>query len=695
MDNNKKLFEELLKADGIDPGGVTETERENFRKMLCSEEKNMKRLSWIPIGTMWVFALALTGLCLTEKIIGALQIPFAVVCISIMIAALVVIIKFMPGHNKKVIESNRKVQKLYRLVYGKNRGVVMVGVKNGKRVIHWPNLFIRFVIFWMIISLSGAGFYYILCQRWLYSPPASPTMWFSVCFNTFIIISFLVYIIRSGLKTPLDELTEIKSKPKSPKSGLKHGAWAMIMQNRMTKFAAAATIIVAALIGINQFGGSIDGAGVVWADVIKNIEQIQTFSCQAKIDSKGMEILGTPSKPIIATLYNSSSIGRRVDYYIDKNIFISQFWLPDKNELIGVLPTQKLYIRKILSEGIFDPTISQDPYTYLKEFMSFEHTKLGRKKIDGIVVEGIEINDPLLCLNMFEKMTTRLWVDVKTNLPVLFEQDVSANAGQIRQTSVCDRFEWDVDLEADFFEPDIPDDYVLLGVVKIDNKSETMAIDGLRNYAALSDGQYPGSMFLVIAQMETIHAWQASINWEQREPTKDEREQFMSIQSSCFFHANLDKEDKDPKYYGYNVTAGDPDVILMRWKMSEDKYRIVFGDLTVGNASTEELPLLENDPAFQDILQRPRQGIKVKGIIGIKIDDWPAITVIPEMPAAKAGLQDGDVVIMVNGQDVANITAIPDAFKVVTAPVDEILRIRVKRNEDILDFDVERVPVQK
>ncbi len=39
MDNDKKLFEELLKADGIDPAGVTESERIAFGKILDGQSK--------------------------------------------------------------------------------------------------------------------------------------------------------------------------------------------------------------------------------------------------------------------------------------------------------------------------------------------------------------------------------------------------------------------------------------------------------------------------------------------------------------------------------------------------------------------------------------------------------------------------------------------------------------------------------
>jgi C-terminal processing protease CtpA/Prc len=53
------------------------------------------------------------------------------------------------------------------------------------------------------------------------------------------------------------------------------------------------------------------------------------------------------------------------------------------------------------------------------------------------------------------------------------------------------------------------------------------------------------------------------------------------------------------------------------------------------------------------------------------------------------------VVIRVNGKDVSHITTSGDALKVLRGPAGEMLSITVKRNEQVLDFNVERVPFQK
>ncbi|MBW8035390.1 MAG: hypothetical protein FVQ79_07115 [Planctomycetes bacterium] len=64
--------------------------------------------------------------------------------------------------------------------------------------------------------------------------------------------------------------------------------WSIIMKSKIQKLAVAAIIIVAALVGINQFGGSIDGANVAWAEVTDHIAQadyvhVYYFKCRDNI----------------------------------------------------------------------------------------------------------------------------------------------------------------------------------------------------------------------------------------------------------------------------------------------------------------------------------------------------------------------------------------------------------------------------
>lgn len=75
-----------------------------------------------------------------------------------------------------------------------------------------------------------------------------------------------------------------------------------------------------------------------------------------------------------------------------------------------------------------------------------------------------------------------------------------------------------------------------------------------------------------------------------------------------------------------------------------------------------------------------------KGRIGIR-EDWDRrITRIYNLsPAAKAGLKIGDKIVMVDGRKGAEIVG----------PPEEIVHIRIQRENTFLSFDIERVASNK
>lgn len=270
MDNNK-FAENLLKADGIDPANITESERAAFRQMLDVEQKRMKRLSWLSVGTLWIFVIALIGLCFSENLLEKLHIPFAVPVIALSTTMVIVMMKCLPAHNKKLEESNKKVSKLHYLVHGSHRGFALISRKGNQRIIHWPSLFILTVVLWLGMSLAGAGVYYIMCQRWIYTS-LSEAMWIHIFLTTVMPLGFLIGILRQGLKAPLEELVEIKSKPSKP--GYRPDIWRIIMHSKMTKPIAAAIIIIAVMLTIELLPDS--SGGKLYAAVAKAMQNINT-----------------------------------------------------------------------------------------------------------------------------------------------------------------------------------------------------------------------------------------------------------------------------------------------------------------------------------------------------------------------------------------------------------------------------------
>jgi hypothetical protein len=70
----------------------------------------------------------------------------------------------------------------------------------------------------------------------------------------------------------------------------------------------------------------------------------------------------------------------------------------------------------------------------------------------------------------------------------------------------------------------------------------------------------------------------------------------MQLQGPVLFYNKLVQDGNDPAYYGKDVTPGDANAVLMRWKISDDTYRVIYGDLSVENVSTEQLKEMEQPP---------------------------------------------------------------------------------------------------
>ena len=67
----------------------------------------------------------------------------------------------------------------------------------------------------------------------------------------------------------------------------------------------------------------------------------------------------------------------------------------------------------------------------------------------------------------------------------------------------------------------------------------------------------------------------------------------IDIGGAAMFYGMLVKEKKDPAYYGNKVTASDSNTVLMRWKISDNQYRMIYGDLHTEDVNAEKLAELE------------------------------------------------------------------------------------------------------
>ena len=377
------------------------------------------------------------------------------------------------------------------------------------------------------------------------------------------------------------------------------GVWKIIMHKPIIKLAAAAAIIIA--VGIFFFGND----GDLLAEVIKHVEKIQTVVYRMKATMKGLP--GIPANEtleidMLAKLAYDQGfhIGGRT-HVGKKKISANTYVLFHDGVMFTVIPEEKKYMKLRLTDDLLTKMEKEngDPRTMLKDMRKHEYTELGFDTIDGIKVEGIEFTNTAMGGGMFDRLVARLWVDVNTNLPVRMTMKASTNDGKASLDMVIDDYNWDAEIDDTELEPNIPDDYKLLADAELGVDSDGKGfVETLKFFADFTGGKYPSTLsgMTVVREFSEAIIMKFGGRAPLGDPNEEEVAMILKLQTIGMTYAMMVKDGNDPAYYGDKVTAQFPHAVLMRWKIAEDTYRVIYGDLTVEDVSKEKLAELEATP---------------------------------------------------------------------------------------------------
>ena len=391
------------------------------------------------------------------------------------------------------------------------------------------------------------------------------------------------------------------------------------MKSRITKLAAAAVIFIAVLAGIPFLTPE---QGVALGDVLAKIEQARAFMYRMKVTTTGSLATGMPSEQEIAVTvsgdYGIKWETDKTDPNTGEKMTQQMFVLPEQKMVLSLMPEIKKYLRMELDDDWLAAMKKKnnDPREVVKQIMNCEYSEPGRSVMDSIRVEGFQTTDTAYFGGATKDGTFTLWVDIDTWLPVRSELVFKMDE-QTQATEVTYDYQWNIAIDASEFEPVIPDDFTAFVTdgMKMPGMNEQAAIEGLRLFAEIA-GRYPESIDLgelakeiaALAQgsdnqtylMDELKKYKEELN--QTQMTEEEiRNSMMKksieivqpLRSPSLFYRMLVADKKEPVYYGQKVTPDDADAVLLRWKVSDNEYRIIFGDLSAGNATAEELANLE------------------------------------------------------------------------------------------------------
>jgi hypothetical protein len=388
----------------------------------------------------------------------------------------------------------------------------------------------------------------------------------------------------------------------------------IIMKSPITKLATAAIVAIACLIGLSLWRGT--ESGIALADVLTRIEQVKGYMYQMRsnlITSQGA------SRDWLTTVLISQDDSMKMSLkMIDANDTEIErhemYLLPQQNSLVTIHHETKKCIRVKFDDAMSERYKEQynDPHIIIKQILSCDHASLGQSVIDGITVEGFQTKDPAYkggfmgqadFMGQPEKVDVKIWVDVNTFLPVRSEENIVTKKGTCVQ-EVTYNFRWNIVVDEADFEPDIPDDYTLVGDFTVPAFSEETAIKALRLLVDFA-GKYPVNLSIESLKKDAkkLEGYDTT-SWKElpaNEKARKTNDVFMTILGLHLFYETLLEDKKDPAYYGETARPDDNDKVLLRWKLGDGQYRIIYGDLHAETVTPEKLAELEKAVSKQKI----------------------------------------------------------------------------------------------
>lgn len=389
---------------------------------------------------------------------------------------------------------------------------------------------------------------------------------------------------------------------------------------RMIKFAVAACVIFAVIGGISIFDKGT--TSIVLADVVQRVQQARVIFYKMQVTTTGQPLTASNAPMNISgAVWISNDYGMKMEMDMNDQPGSITYLLPAQKKLVSVMPAMKKYMEVDLNDDLLSriKQQNQDPREWVQKMVDSQYKSLGKSTLDGIEVEGFESTDPALAGGVAETIVVRLWVDTQTGYPVQMDMDMDMNEGKTKMHSVVNHFQWNLDVDAATFLPQITDDYTALPKMQMPKMDEQSAVAGLKVYLELT-GSYPETLSMTglsdgiqkasrdetamkkqfdPAQFEGLSKEEA-MKKAQDQALQKSMDIMMPIQSLAMFYMTLVQDQKDPAYYGKFVTPGDAQSILLRWKTDDTNYRVIMGDLSVVDMSSEQLEQIESQMPAQE-----------------------------------------------------------------------------------------------
>jgi hypothetical protein len=270
----------------------------------------------------------------------------------------------------------------------------------------------------------------------------------------------------------------------------------IVMDKPVVGFAVGAAIIAAVALGlfelITPYQSGVIQAQEKKAEDKKPGEIGLGFTCRTR---KTGSQSGWPLETT-EMVRESPQYGCRVDYYYQDKLTSSLYRNYADGTIVTLFPARKVYTRRTVAKGPPPAGGLADPRPRSKKALAGEHKKLGRRTIDGVEAEGIEVpeisgtiargtmsggvgmgmsggggsnapsgtagNIKLDVITSGVVAASQFWSSVETGLPILVEESAAIDKDGYRMKWITDQFHWNVRFDPNEFKARIPADYQLV-----------------------------------------------------------------------------------------------------------------------------------------------------------------------------------------------------------------------------------------
>lgn len=348
---------------------------------------------------------------------------------------------------------------------------------------------------------------------------------------------------------------------------------------RFARSGALRTALAASLAGVVFlavfFGG--EGESVVWAEVYETVARITSGRFRLT-DRTGSDVNSEQ-------IFSERGLSHRT--YEDGRV-VESLHLDYEDRVVTYLAySLELAVQLEIDDSMIDAYEDRSPDKLFAFLTENEHEDLGRRRIDGRRLQGVRVVDAAFMAERLDHAELELWVDPEDRLPVRLEVKGEVAGGQRRRHVRFHDFRWNIDIPEAEFHPEIPDGYSVSRGPRL-VLDEDGCLEGLRLFADITGGRYPSTLAYESVRVEL---------WRDLEPDRSEIGGLIAdmfrIRVACQFYGRLVEREAGPVYFGHAVRDDDPDRVLLRWQLEDDRYRVIYGDLRAGTVSGEELLRLE------------------------------------------------------------------------------------------------------